>query len=150
MAAVSPGERSLVAVQTALLLFLYLFLHFPILYIAYLSFMENSVWPFPPILTWEWYERLGIMSDFHVGLWNSLLIGLGSAVLSALFATAAAIGVLRYPVRQRGLMAALYLAPRLRSRDHESHDAPPLELQDDHGAGSALPARVSLRSRKCG
>ncbi len=111
MAAVSPGERSLVAVQTALLLFLYLFLHFPILYIAYLSFMENSVWPFPPIFTWKWYERLGIMSDFHVGLWNSLLIGLGSAVLSVLFATAAAIGVLRYPVRQRGLMAALYLAP---------------------------------------
>ncbi len=51
MAAVSPGERSIVAVQTAQLLFLYMFIHFPILYIAYLSFMENSVWPFPPILT---------------------------------------------------------------------------------------------------
>ncbi len=111
MAAVSPGERGVMAVQTVLLLFLYLFLYFPILYIAYLSFMENSVWPFPPIFTWEWYARLQIMSDFHAGLWNSLMIGLGTAFLSALFATSAAIGVLRYPIRHRGLMAGIYLAP---------------------------------------
>jgi ABC-type spermidine/putrescine transport system permease subunit II len=111
MAAVSPGERGVMAVQTVLLLFLYLFLHFPILYVAYLSSMENSVWPFPPIFTWEWYERLQIMSDFHVGLWNSVLVGLGTALLSALFATAAAIGILRYPMRHRGVMVAIYLAP---------------------------------------
>ncbi len=111
MAAVSPGERVVVAVQSALLLLLYLFLYFPIFYIAYLSFMENSVWPFPPVFTWEWYARLQIMSDFHAGLWNSFLIGIGTAVLSTLFATAAAIGILRYRVRARGLMAAVYLAP---------------------------------------
>ena len=46
MAAVNPGERAVVAVQTTLLLLLYLFLYFPVFYIAYLSFMENSVWPF--------------------------------------------------------------------------------------------------------
>lgn len=111
MAAVNPGRRSVVALQTALLLLLYLFLYFPVFYIGYLSFMENSVWPFPPVFTGEWYARLGIMSDFHAGLWNSFLIGLGTALLSALFATAAAIGVLRYPVRRRGLVIALYLAP---------------------------------------
>ena len=111
MAAVSPGERAVMSVQTLLLLFLYLFLYFPIFFIGYLSFMENSVWPFPPIFTWEWFDRLRIMSDFHVVLWNSLLIGLGTAVLSALFATAAAIGVLRYPVARRGLMVTVYLAP---------------------------------------
>lgn len=111
MAAVNPGERSFVTVQAAMLLLLYLFLYLPILYIAYISFMENSVWPFPPVFTWAWYERLLIMSDFHTGLWNSFLIGLGTAALSALFATAAAIGVLRYPVRRRGLVAVVYLAP---------------------------------------
>ena len=111
MAAVNPGERIVIAVQSALLMVLYLFLYFPIFYIGYLSFMENSVWPFPPVFTWEWYARLRIMSDFHVGLWNSFLIGFGTAVLSALFATAAAIGVLRYPVRGRALMAGIYLAP---------------------------------------
>ena len=94
MAAVNPGERGVIAVQTGLLLFLYVFLYFPIFYIAYLSFMENMVWPFPPSFTWDWYARLQIMSDFHTGLWNSFLIGAGTAALSALFATAAGIGVL--------------------------------------------------------
>ncbi len=111
MAAVNPGERVVVSGQTVLLLLLYLFLYFPIFYIGYLSLMENSVWPFPPIFTWDWYQRLGIMSDFHVGLWNSLIIGLGTATLSALFAAAAAIGILRYAVKRRGLVAAIYLAP---------------------------------------
>jgi len=111
MAAVNPGERSVIAVQTALLLFLYLFLYFPIFYIGYLSFMENSVWPFPPSFTWDWFARLRIMSDFHVGLWNSFVIGIGTAFLSSLFATTAVMGVLRYPVKRRGLIAAVYLAP---------------------------------------
>lgn len=111
MAAVNPGERGVMAVQIALLLLLYLFLYLPILYIAYLSLMENSVWPFPPIFTWDWYARLQIMSDFHTGLWNSFVIGLGTAVLSAVFATAAAIGVLRYPLRRRGWMIGVFLAP---------------------------------------
>jgi len=111
MAAVSPGARGAISLQTLLLLLLYLFLYFPIFYIAYLSLMENSVWPFPPLFTWDWYARLEIMSDFHVGLWNSFLIGLGTALLSALFATAAAIGVLRYPLRRRGWVVGVYLAP---------------------------------------
>ena len=96
MAAVNPGERGMMALQTFLLLLLYLFLYFPIFYIGYLSLVENSVWPFPPIFTWEWYQGLQIMSDFHVGSCNSFDIGFDTAVLSALFATAAAIGVLRY------------------------------------------------------
>ncbi len=111
MAAVNPGERFVAAAQTLLLLFLYFFLYFPVFYIGYLSFVENSVWPFPPIFTWDWYARLGIMSDFHVGLSNSVLIGLGTALLSVLFATAASIGLLRYPMRRRGLMVGIYLAP---------------------------------------
>ncbi len=111
MAAVNPGERTTMAAQTLLLLLLYAFLYFPILYIAYLSVVENSVWPFPPIFTWDWYARLQIMSDFHVGLWNSFVIGIGSASLSAFFATVAAIGMLRYPIARRGWMAGIYLAP---------------------------------------
>jgi ABC-type spermidine/putrescine transport system permease subunit II len=111
MTAVSPGARAAAALQAAMLGVLYLFLYFPILYIAYLSFMENAVWPFPPIWTWEWYQRLGIMSDFHAGLWNSLLIGFGSAAVASFFATIAVIGILRFPVRRRGLMAVVYLSP---------------------------------------
>jgi ABC-type spermidine/putrescine transport system permease subunit II len=48
MAAVSPGGRAVMAGQALLLGLLYLFLYFPIGYVAYLPLMENSVWPFPP------------------------------------------------------------------------------------------------------
>ncbi len=98
-------------VQVAMLGLLYLFLYFPIFYITYLSLVDNSVWPFPPVFTVEWYERLGIMSDFHVGLFNSLLIGTGSGAIAALFATMAAIGVLKYRMPARTTLIGLYLAP---------------------------------------
>jgi ABC-type spermidine/putrescine transport system permease subunit II len=111
MAAVSPGARAVIAGQSAMLALLYLFLYFPIFYVVYLSVMENSVWPFPPVVTWQWYARLGIMSDFHEGLVNSVLIGLGTASLSTFFATLAAIGLLKYRVRWRGLFMVLYLSP---------------------------------------
>jgi len=111
MSAVNPHEKWGIAVQSAMLGALYLFLYLPIFYIAYLSLAENNIWPFPPNLTTRWYGRLGIMSDFHDGLWNSVLIGLGTAILSAFFATVAGIGVLRYPVKRRALIVALYLSP---------------------------------------
>jgi ABC-type spermidine/putrescine transport system permease subunit II len=111
MPAVSPGARATIGLQALLLGLLYLFLYFPIGYIAYLSLMENSVWPFPPVWTLEWYDRLQIMSDFHTGLLNSLLIGLGTGALSALFATAGTIGILRYRARRRGLLIGCYIAP---------------------------------------
>ena len=111
MAAVNPGERFAIGGQTVLLLALYLFLYFPIFYIGYLSVVDNSVWPFPPVFTGEWYGRLMIMSDFHTGLLNSVFIGAGTAVLSTLFATTAAIGILRYPLRRRGLVVVLFLVP---------------------------------------
>ena len=111
MAAVNPREGATMALQTVMLLLLYAFLYFPIFYIIYLSFMENSVWPFPPVFTGEHYETLGIMSDFHEGLWNSVLIGLGTGLLSTLLAGLAVVGLLKYPSRLRGTMAVLYLAP---------------------------------------
>ena len=111
MAAVNPRERAAVAAQTVMLLLLYLFLYFPIFYVIYLSVMENSVWPFPPVFTWEHYGTLGIMSDFHEGLVNSLLIGLGTGLLSAFLAALAVIGILKYRTRIRALMVLLYLAP---------------------------------------
>ena len=111
MAAISPGARVTIGAQALLLGVLYLFLYFPIGYVAYLSLMANSVWPFPPEWTTEWYSRLRIMSDFHAGLGNSLIIGLGTGMLSALFATAGAIGILRYRARRRGLLIGFYIAP---------------------------------------
>ena len=129
MAAVNPAARFVIGGQTALLLALYLFLYFPIFYIGYLSLMENSVWPFPPVFTGEWYARLMIMSDFHAGLLNSVLIGVGTASLSTLFATTAAIGVLRYPVRRRGSIVVLFLAPLFVAPDTDRHLDPDVQPQ---------------------
>jgi len=111
MAAVNPGERMVIGGQTAMLLLLYLFLYFPIFYVVYLSFMENSVWPFPPEFTLDYYALLQTMSDFHEGLINSALIGLGTGVLSTLFAGLAVIGLLKYRSRFRAPLIVLYMSP---------------------------------------
>lgn len=111
MAVVIPKERVVITIQSILLIFLYLFLYFPIFFIIFVSFVDNTVWPFPPVFTWEWYERLWIMSDFHVGFLNSFLIGVGTGTLSSIFAASAAIGLLKYQSRWRGLFAVLYLSP---------------------------------------
>ncbi len=111
MASVSRKEGVVVATQASMLGFLYIFLYFPIFFIIYVSFVDNTVWPFPPEWTLEWFERLKIMSDFHEGFKNSLLLGLGTACLSTLFAASAAIGLLKYRSRWRGLLAMIYLSP---------------------------------------
>ncbi len=111
MATVSPKERGVIGIQAGLLAFLYIFLYFPIFFIVYVSFVENTVWPFPPEFTLEWYERLWIMSDFHLGVLNSLLIGIGTGALSSIFAASAGIGLLKYRSRWRGVLAVLYLSP---------------------------------------
>ena len=111
MTAVGPREWTVVIAQTSLLIFLYIFLYFPIFFIIYVSFVDNTVWPFPPEFTLEWYERLWMMSDFHLGLFNSVLIGAGTGALACIFAASAAIGLLKYKSRWRGLFAVLYLSP---------------------------------------
>jgi ABC-type spermidine/putrescine transport system permease subunit II len=103
--------RLLFGFQTATLLVLYLFLYAPIFYIAYVSFQSDSVWPFPPSFTLDNYHSLLRLRDFQSALWNSLAIGIGTGIISCIFATMAAIGLLREKVRWRGLMAGLYLAP---------------------------------------
>ncbi len=111
MNAVNPGRKLALAGQALLLILLYLFLYFPIFYIMYLSFVENTVWPFPPEYTLEHYINLLTLDNFHQGLVNSLIIGIGTGLLSTLFATMAAIGLLKYQSRWRGLLMIFYLAP---------------------------------------
>ncbi|MCB9947597.1 MAG: ABC transporter permease [Rhodospirillaceae bacterium] len=103
--------RGTFSIQVQLLALLYLFLYAPIAYVIYVSFQKDSVWPFPPDFTLEHYADLLHLRDFHAALVNSLTIGIGTGLLSALLATIAAIGVLRYASRWRGLVAAAYLAP---------------------------------------
>jgi len=105
----SVDARRFVAV--AMLLVLYIFLYAPILYVIYTSLSADTVWPFPPSFSLEAYKGVFESSLYRDGLWNSIIIGLGSGVLSTLLATGGAIGILRYPSRRRTLAMLIFLAP---------------------------------------
>jgi len=111
MNAVNPGRRAALIGQSLMLLVLYLFLYFPIFYIMYLSFVNNTVWPFPPEYTLEHYLNLLSLDNFHQGLANSLTIGIGTGLVSTFFATTAAMGLLKYQSRWRGALIVFYLSP---------------------------------------
>lgn len=94
-----------------LLVALYLFLYAPIFFAIYASFSTDIVWPFPPSFTLDAYGELFGNSLYTDALTNSLLIGLGSGVLSTVLATAGVIGVLRFPSRWRVPVLIAFLAP---------------------------------------
>jgi ABC-type spermidine/putrescine transport system permease subunit II len=94
-----------------LLVLLYVFLYAPIVYVIYASFSQDIVWPFPPSFTTDAYAELAGNSLYADALANSLLIGLGSGVLSTLLATAGVIGVLRFPSPRRVWVLIAFLAP---------------------------------------
>ena len=90
---------------------LYIFLYAPIAYITYTSFNLDTVWPFPPKWTLGAYTALAGSRTYGEALWNSILLGLGSAVLCTLFATLGSISLLKYRSRWSGLIALAYLSP---------------------------------------
>ena len=94
-----------------LLIVLYIFLYAPIFYVIYTSFAADIVWPFPPSFSTSSYEDLFASSLYAKALSNSLILGLGTAVLSTVLATGGAIGLLRYRNRWRGTAFFLFLAP---------------------------------------
>ena len=100
-----------IGTQALLLAGLYFFLYAPILYIIYVSFQANSIWPFPPEGTLAHYANLWARTDYHAGLWNSLAIGTGTGAVAALFSTLAAMAILKYRATGRGLIVGLFLSP---------------------------------------
>jgi ABC-type spermidine/putrescine transport system permease subunit II len=95
----------------ALLVATYVFLYAPILYVIYTSFSEDVIWPFPPSFSVSSYEDLFASSLYSKALYNSLVIGIGTAIVSTILATGGAIGLLRYKARWRGVAFFLFLAP---------------------------------------
>lgn len=106
----NKSKRGLI-VPKVMLILLYVFLYFPIFYIIYLSFVRNTVWPFPPKITLDWHRRIWIMSDFHVGMINSLFIAVGTGVISMILAMMGAWGLMKYRFRNKGFFIAIYLFP---------------------------------------
>ncbi|HEY0276085.1 MAG TPA: hypothetical protein VGC31_08465 [Paenirhodobacter sp.] len=87
------------------------FLYMPILSITYTSFNEDVVWPFPPSFSWDAYLDLIEARAYQEALWNSIVVGLGSAVMATAFALPAAMAVLRYPTRLRAVAVILFVSP---------------------------------------
>lgn len=104
-------SRFAFSAQALLLGLLYLFLYAPILYIVYVAFQTDSIWPFPPDFTLEHFQSLLEQRDYTAGFWNSLMIATGTGLIASLLATMAAMAILKYRVRGRGAVAGLFLAP---------------------------------------
>lgn len=98
-------------IMSVLLAALYAFLYAPIFYVIYTSFSADIVWPFPPEFATTAYDDLFTSSLYGEALRNSVILGIGSAMLSTAFATGGAIGLLRYRAHGRGLVLLLFLAP---------------------------------------
>lgn len=94
-----------------LLVSLYIFLYAPILYVIYTSLNKDLIWPFPPQFTLDAYDALAASRTYQEALWNSLLLGLGSAVLCTILATMGSMSILKYRARWRGLITIIYLCP---------------------------------------
>ncbi len=97
--------------QIFVLLALYVFLYLPILYIVYASVQVDAIWPFPPDFTGEHFASIWQNSDYIAGFKNSLIIGVGTGIISSLLATMAAIGILKYRVGGSKVIAGLFLSP---------------------------------------
>jgi ABC-type spermidine/putrescine transport system permease subunit II len=99
------------SLSVVMLVTIYAFLYAPILYIIYQSISKITAWPFPFRFSLQGYELLWVGRTYHEGLYNSLLLGIGTAIVCTFFATLSTIAVLKYSSRWRRLVVIIYLCP---------------------------------------
>ena len=89
----------------------YIFLYLPILHITLASFSDDIVWPYPIRFTWGAYTSLLESSIYHEALVNSLMLGLGTALIATALATLAVLSILKYRSRYKAAVLVLFVAP---------------------------------------
>jgi spermidine/putrescine transport system permease protein len=89
----------------------YLFLHIPILVLVIFSFNASKFSVDWVGFTWDWYLRLLERDDILNGLKVSMIVGISSMVLSALFGTLIALALARYKFRGRTALEAFLYVP---------------------------------------
>ena len=99
------------AISGIMLVLLYLFLYTPIFYIIYQSLSKNIAWPFPFKFSLKGYELLWVGRTYHEALYNSLTLGVGSAIVCTFLATIGSMAVLKYRSRWRKFVVITYLCP---------------------------------------
>lgn len=88
------------------------FMTLPTLVVAVASVNPTAILSFPPQgLSLRWYENALTYPQFRRAAVNSLIVTAASAALALPIGTAAALALVRYPLRLRGLWNTVLLAP---------------------------------------
>ena len=91
---------------------LVLFMTLPTLVVVVASVNSTAILSFPPQgLSLRWYENALTYPQFRRAAVNSLVVTAASAALALPIGTAAALALVRYPVRLRGLWNTALLSP---------------------------------------
>jgi len=91
---------------------LVLFMTLPTLVVVVASVNSTAILSFPPQgLSLRWYENALTYPQFRRAAVNSLIVTAASAALALPIGTAAALALVRYPVRLRGLWNTALLSP---------------------------------------
>jgi spermidine/putrescine transport system permease protein len=93
--------------------FLYLaFLYAPVLFLPIFSFNDSAIVAFPLTgVTTRWYENLWSNDTMHGALWNSLKVGIASAVIATILGICGARALTRYRFPGKAGIAALIMLP---------------------------------------
>jgi putative spermidine/putrescine transport system permease protein len=88
------------------------FMTLPTVVVIVASFNANAILSFPPQgLSLRWYENALTYPQFRRAAVNSLIVTLAATALALPVGTAAALALVRYPLRFRGLWSAVVLSP---------------------------------------
>jgi putative spermidine/putrescine transport system permease protein len=88
------------------------FMTLPTVVVIVASFNSTAILSFPPEgLSLRWYVNALTYPQFQRAAVNSLLVTVASAVIALPFGTAAALALVRHPLRGRALWSALLLSP---------------------------------------
>ena len=88
------------------------FMTLPTVVVILASFNPTAILSFPPAgLSLRWYVNALTYPQFQRAAVNSLVVTLASALLAVPFGTAAALALVRHPLRARGLWTSMLLSP---------------------------------------
>ncbi len=89
----------------------YLFLHVPVLVLVLFSFNASKFSVDWVGFTWDWYLRLLQRDDILDGLKASMIVGVSSTIVSAIFGTLIALALARHKFRGRTSLEAFLYVP---------------------------------------
>lgn len=89
----------------------YLFLHVPILVLVVFSFNASKFSVDWVGFTWDWYLRLLQRDDILNGLKASMIVGVSSTIVSAIFGTLIALALARHKFKGRTSLEAFLYVP---------------------------------------